>query len=99
MGFIDEMQHLKGVFLHSPKNLIYLANNFDKKIFYLLLHPMKIVPTRILILLALIFPLADCIAAPVNNPPPPLAPGPPPPPPPGLPVDSGIVLLLVVSIL
>jgi hypothetical protein len=57
---------------------------------------MKIVPTRILILLALIFPLADCIAAPVNNPPPPTNL---PPPPPGLPVDNGIVLLLVASIL
>lgn len=52
---------------------------------------MKIVPIRIFFLLALLFPLADCVAAP-NDPPPPT-----PPPPPGLPVDSGLVFLFTIA--
>ena len=55
---------------------------------------MKIVPMRLITLLALILiPMAGCFAAP-NDPPPPT-----PPPPPGLPVDSGIVALLIVSVI
>lgn len=75
------------------KNLFYLRKYFVKMIFYLHLHPMKIVPTRLLTLLAILFPLADCFAVP-GNPPPPT-----PPPPPGLPADNGIVVLLIISVL
>jgi len=54
---------------------------------------MKIVPMRLLTLLALIIiPMATCLAAP-SDPPPPT-----PPPPPGLPVDSGLVFLLASSL-
>lgn len=54
---------------------------------------MKIVPMRFLTLLAfIIFPVVACFAAP-NDPPPPT-----PPPPPGLPVDGGIVALLIASL-
>ena len=79
-------------FLPIIELLIYLTKNFVKKIFYLLLHPMKIVPTRFLILLAILLPLADCFAAP-NDPPPPT-----PPPPPGQPIDGGIIFLLTIAI-
>jgi hypothetical protein len=49
---------------------------------------------RFRILLALILlPLAGCFAAP-GEPPPPT-----PPPPPGLPIDNGILVLLIVSVL
>ena len=87
------MIQLVRVFLLFLKNLIYLSKYFVKKIFYLLLHPMKIVPIRLILLLALLFPLAECFAAP-SDPPPPT-----PPPPPGLPVDGGIAVLLIVSII
>ncbi|RZJ35221.1 MAG: hypothetical protein EOO51_06165 [Flavobacterium sp.] len=53
---------------------------------------MKIVPNRLLILLALAFSLTDCLAAP-NDPPPPT-----PPPPPGLPVDGGLIFLVIASL-
>ncbi|HEY0091239.1 MAG TPA: hypothetical protein VGB43_02025 [Flavobacterium sp.] len=53
---------------------------------------MKIVPIRLILLLALLFPLAECFATP-NDPPPPST-----PPPPGLPIDGGILFLLVASL-
>ncbi len=55
---------------------------------------MKIVPNRIILLLAFIFTMAESFAAP-NDPPPPSSP----PPPPGLPVDGGIMILFAVSLL
>jgi hypothetical protein len=70
-----------------------LPNNFAEKIFYLLLHPMKIVPNSLLTLLAFLFSLVNCNAAAIDPPPPS------PPPPPGLPIDSGIVVLLCAAIL
>ena len=53
---------------------------------------MKIVPISLTLLFALLFPFAELLAAP-NDPPPPT-----PPPPPGLPVDSGIIFLLAISL-
>jgi len=70
-----------------------LTKNFAKKIFYLLLHPMKIVPSRFIILLALLLPSVGSIAAP-NEPPPPT-----PPPPPGLPIDNGLIVLLMAGLI
>ena len=80
-------------FLPVLEILFYLPKYFVKKIFYLLLHPMKIVPTRFLILLAILLPLAEGFAAP-NDPPPPT-----PPPPPGNPIDGGILFLLSAAIM
>jgi hypothetical protein len=74
--------------------MLYLAKYFDGKKIYLLLHPMKIVPMRFLTLLAALFSMAISSAAPGPNGPPP----PSPPPPPGLPIDSGIALLLAAAL-
>lgn len=71
--------------------MVFLLKNFVGKNFYLLLRPMKIVPTRLLTLLALVFPIADALA---EAPPPPSLP---PPPPPGLPVDGWLSLLFVAA--
>ncbi len=81
-----------GRFLRIFKFLFYLPKYFAKKIFYLLLHPMKIVPTRFFILLAILLPVVGAFAAP-NEPPPPT-----PPPPPGLPIDNGLIVLLMAAI-
>jgi hypothetical protein len=90
---VGKKMQLMAISLNIPTNFFYLPKYFVKKIFSLLLHPMKIVPMRFLILLAMLFPLAECFAAP-NDPPPPT-----PPPPPGLPLDNGIVVLLCVAIM
>jgi len=71
--------------------LIFLAKNFVKKNFYLLLHPMKIVPEKILSILAIGFS-SLAYAAP---PPPTGVPGGPP----RVSVDSGVVLLFAAAIL
>jgi len=84
------MLHFRGLILVLEKNLLYLPKNFDKKIFYLLLHPMKIVPNRIILLLALVFPIGNCFAIP--NPPQPTVPPP-------MPADNGLIWLLVISVL
>jgi prolipoprotein diacylglyceryltransferase len=65
-----------------------------KKIFYLLLHPMKIVPNRIVYALVAMITAVSAFAGPNPN-------GPPPPglPPPGLPINGGVVALMVVAIL
>ncbi|RZJ73788.1 hypothetical protein [Flavobacterium sp.] len=83
------------------KNLIYLPKYFAKKIFYLLLRPMKFVPKTILkvtsvavFTLAAVMVTGISLAAP-NNPPPP-SPGPGPVPP-GLPIDNGILVLAVAA--
>ncbi len=81
-----------GRFLRIFEFLFYLPKYFAKKIFYLLLHPMKIVPTRFLILLALLLPVVGSYGAP-GDPPPPT-----PPPPPGLPIDTGLVFLMMAAI-
>ncbi|MGC4040741.1 MAG: hypothetical protein QM710_08165 [Flavobacterium sp.] len=54
---------------------------------------MKIVPNRIFIILAVFFLSAGNMFADAGPPPPST-----PPPPPGLPLDGGVVLLLVLSI-
>ena len=87
------MLQLKGLILALIKNLLYLSKYFARKNFYLLLHPMKFVPNCILILLAIMLPFFDGNAAP-GNPPPPS-----PDPPPSVPIDSGIVLILVAAII
>jgi len=70
--------------------LKFFAKNFVKKNFYLLLHPMRIVPNKILCGLAVLF---SSVAF--------ANPGPPPPPVPvlpGLPIDDGICFLLAAAI-
>ena len=65
----------------------------SKRFFIYFYTLMKIVPMRLLTLLAfIIIPMATCLAAP-SDPPPPT-----PPPPPGLPVDGGILILLAISV-
>ena len=65
----------------------------SKRIFIYFYTLMKIVPMRLLTLLAfIIIPMATCLAAP-SDPPPPT-----PPPPPGLPVDSGLIFLLALAL-
>jgi hypothetical protein len=54
---------------------------------------MKIVPNRIIIILAVFFlPVANLFASP--GPPPPSTP----PPPPGLPLDGGVLILALISL-
>lgn len=60
-------------------------------IFFLLLHPMNIVPMRIKLIIVVFF--ASCLGVIAQTPPPPTT-----PPPPGLPLDDGIVLLLVLAL-
>ena len=55
---------------------------------------MKIVPNRIIIILAVFFLQQTTVFADAGPPPPST-----PPPPPGLPLDSGLVILVVISIL
>lgn len=79
--------------------LFYLSKYFVKRKIYLLLHPMKIVPnkllTTIMICLTGMFTLTSLASdGSVNqNPPPPT------PPPPGLPIDGGLVILLCAGLL
>ncbi len=87
------MLQLKGLILALDKNLLYLSKNFARKNFYLLLHPMKFVPNCILILMAILVSFVDANAAP-NGPPPPS-----PDPPPGAPIDSGLIVLLIVALI
>jgi hypothetical protein len=55
---------------------------------------MKIVPNRIVIILAVVFlPVINVFAD--HDPPPPSSP----PPPPGLPLDGGLILLLLFALL
>ncbi|NUY81416.1 hypothetical protein HUK80_10950 [Flavobacterium sp. MAH-1] len=82
------------------KKLIYLPKNFAKKIFYLLLRPMKFVPkttlaiqSKALLSLALTMVSGISLAAP-NEPPPP-SPGPVPP---GTPIDNGVILLVICAV-
>lgn len=79
-------------FKPSVEKTDFLLKNFVGKIFYLLLRPMKIVPLRLLTLLALVFPIAEALA---EAPPPPSLP---PPPPPGLPVDGWVGIALVIAL-
>lgn len=68
-----------------------MKNYFDTKIFFLLLHPAKIVPMKRLLSLLVFFVCSYLQAA--NGPPPPTT-----PPPPGTPIDSGIVFLVLISV-
>jgi hypothetical protein len=70
-----------------------LVKYFDKKIFYLLLQPMRIVPNPMISLAVVLFSVANCFAD--NEPPPPPPTGPTPI---GLPIDSGILVLLVIGL-
>lgn len=54
---------------------------------------MKIVRLRLIFLLVLLLPVVDGIAAPPSPPPPT------PPPPPGLPIDSGLAVLMMAAVL
>jgi hypothetical protein len=54
---------------------------------------MRIIPNRILVIIALCLLSFASVAAP-NDPPPPT-----PPPPPGSPIDGGVLLLFTVSLL
>jgi hypothetical protein len=81
------------------KKLIYLPKNFAKKIFYLLLRPMKFVPKTILtvtstVALTLAATMVTGISSAQGGPPPPTPPGPVPP---GLPIDGGILILVVLA--
>jgi hypothetical protein len=73
-------------------NRINSENNFDKKNFFLLLRLMKSVPMKLLFIIIAILGSTFCFSAP--QPPPPTT-----PPPPGLPIDSGIILLVIISII
>jgi hypothetical protein len=54
---------------------------------------MRIIPNRILVIIALCLLSFASVAAP-NDPPPPT-----PPPPPGSPIDGGVFLLFIISLL
>ena len=69
--------------------LIITKKNFDEKIFYLLLRPMKIVPGKIFN--AIVLFCAPVFAAPGGPPPPAI-------PPPGLPIDGGVLTLGILAI-
>ena len=69
-----------------------MAKHFDKKIFYLLLQPMKMDPRFILTLLTLLWTTFDCLADPAP-PPPQIPPGPP-----GFPIDAGVFFLFIVAV-
>lgn len=69
-----------------------MTKYFDKKIFYLLLQPMKMDPRFISTLLTLLGATLTCVAAP--DPPPPQVP----PTPPGLPIDGSLVVLFVIAL-
>lgn len=58
---------------------------------------MKIVRLRLIFLLVLLLPVVGGIAAPPSPPPP--SPGGGPPPPPGLPIDSGLAVLMLAALL
>jgi len=72
--------------------LNYNSKYFDKENFFLLLRPMKIVPSKIVLLFVGLLFSNFIFAAP--NPP-----SPSPPPPPGLPVNEGLVLLVIASVI
>lgn len=73
------------------KPIVKQKKNFDGKIFYLLLRPMKIVPN--IFLLVLLMVSASATAIPSNGPPPPGIP------PPGLPIDGDVVSMAVFAAL
>lgn len=85
------------------RNLIYLPKDFAKKIFYLLLRPMKFVPKTVLtITFVAAFTVAAALVAGIslaasNEPPPPPSPGPGPVPP-GLPIDGGVIVLMLFGL-
>ena len=56
---------------------------------------MRIVPNRISVIIAVCLLSFTSIAAPINPPPPPTGP----PPPPGSPIDGGVFLLFIISLL
>ena len=68
----------------------YEVKNFDKAFFFILLRPMKIDPTKVILITLAILCGPMTFAAP--NPPAPIPPGPP-----GLPVDEGLVFLALSS--
>lgn len=69
----------------------YEVKNFDKAFFFILLRPMKIDPSKVILITLAILCGNLTFAAP--NPPAPI-----PPPPPGLPVDEGLVFLALSSV-
>jgi|GEM_PF-3375232 len=71
--------------------LKFNVKNFVKKKFYLLLHPMKIVPKKVFCFLAIT--ITSVVSA--SGPPPPghIPPGPDP-----IPIDSGLVFLFAAAI-
>lgn len=73
----------------------FFCKSFVKKIFFIFLHIMKIVPNKTNLLLFAFLLTINAFAAPPGGGPPP----PTPPPPPGLPVDDGILILLLVALL
>ena len=70
-----------------------MSKYFAKKIFYLLLQPMKIVPNTIINIAVVLFSVTNCFAD--NEPPPPPPTGPTPI---GLPIDNGILVLLIIGL-
>ncbi|HBI00911.1 PID-CTERM protein-sorting domain-containing protein [uncultured Flavobacterium sp.] len=75
-----------------------MSKYFVKEKIYLHLHPMRIVPNKFLIALMGCFigmvsvsSYASAVSN-IQNPPPPT------PPPPGLPIDGGVVLLLLIGL-